>query len=240
MNNKITSKEFNIKFKLLFPKLKVLGDYKNTKKKILIEDELGILYNCYPFDLLKGCQPSSKAAINRNDYFIKKSKHIHKREYNYDLVNYIHNKQKVDIVCPIHGIFKQIPKDHLNGRGCFDCSKEKGVWSKSSWKCNSLISTTFDGYKLYIIELQNKEEKFLKIGRTFRKIKIRFQKGSLPYNYKIKYLYHSNDSDFIFNIENKIKTSLKTLKYTPNQKFIGSTECFLNTSYDRIIDIIEN
>ena len=31
----------------------------------------------------------------------------------------------VDIICPKHGEFKQIPKDHLNGHGCLKCQHEK-------------------------------------------------------------------------------------------------------------------
>lgn len=43
-----------------------------------------------------------------NNYeFIKKSNYIHDNKYEYSLVNYINNKTKVDILCPIYGIFKQ-------------------------------------------------------------------------------------------------------------------------------------
>lgn len=48
--------------------------------------------------------------------FIKRSNKIHNDEYNYDMVIYKDNSTKVKIICPIHGIFKQIPKNHLMGR----------------------------------------------------------------------------------------------------------------------------
>ena len=59
--------------------------------------------------------------------FIKESKKVHGNLYNYDRVDYINNITKVQIICNIHGVFKQIPKDHKNGRGCWDCGKKKSV-----------------------------------------------------------------------------------------------------------------
>jgi hypothetical protein len=53
--------------------------------------------------------------------FIEKVKNIHNNKYDYSLVNYINNKTKVKIVCPIHGMFEQIPGSHLNGSGCKKC-----------------------------------------------------------------------------------------------------------------------
>ena len=50
--------------------------------------------------------------------FIKK----HGYKYDYSLVNYNGLDKKVDIICPIHGIFHQIPKSHRNGTNCPRCS----------------------------------------------------------------------------------------------------------------------
>jgi hypothetical protein len=49
---------------------------------------------------------------------------MHKKKYDYSLVNYENSIQKVDIICPIHGIFSQNPSNHLRGGGCPKC---KGV-----------------------------------------------------------------------------------------------------------------
>jgi hypothetical protein len=59
--------------------------------------------------------------------FIKISKETHNNFYNYDNVIYINNITKVEIICPTHGNFKQIPKDHKKGRGCWECGKIKCV-----------------------------------------------------------------------------------------------------------------
>jgi len=55
------------------------------------------------------------------DEFVKKAKKIHGLEYDYSLVDYIHNSKKIKIICHIHGIFEQTPNSHLNGSGCPLC-----------------------------------------------------------------------------------------------------------------------
>lgn len=53
--------------------------------------------------------------------FIKRSTIKHNNKYDYSLVKYIHTKSKVKIICPIHGVFKQVPNSHLKGIGCKKC-----------------------------------------------------------------------------------------------------------------------
>lgn len=53
----------------------------------------------------------------------KRAKLIHKNFYDYSLfINYTNNRIKVNIVCPIHGMFKQAMEPHLAGSGCRICS----------------------------------------------------------------------------------------------------------------------
>ena len=53
--------------------------------------------------------------------FIRRSKEIHGDKYDYSKTNYIDNKSKVTIICPIHGEFEQIAAEHLRGHGCSKC-----------------------------------------------------------------------------------------------------------------------
>lgn len=57
--------------------------------------------------------------------FIEKSKEIHNKTYDYSEVKYIDNKTNVKIKCLTHGAFQQLPKHHLKGYGCKECSKIK-------------------------------------------------------------------------------------------------------------------
>ena len=54
--------------------------------------------------------------------FIINSKKIHADRYDYSLVNYINAKTTVKIICPIHGEFEQIPRNHVRGNNCPKCS----------------------------------------------------------------------------------------------------------------------
>jgi hypothetical protein len=48
-----------------------------------------------------------------------KNKHGHL--YDYSLVKYVNGDIPVDIICAVHGIFKQRPRAHVNGQACPAC-----------------------------------------------------------------------------------------------------------------------
>ncbi len=54
--------------------------------------------------------------------FILSSKIKHADKYDYSLVDYTGNINKVKIICPEHGIFEQIARDHCKGQGCPKCA----------------------------------------------------------------------------------------------------------------------
>lgn len=57
--------------------------------------------------------------------FTKRCNKIHNNKYSYELVEYKNNRNKVEIICPVHGSFYQYPHDHLNGCGCPKCKGRK-------------------------------------------------------------------------------------------------------------------
>jgi hypothetical protein len=58
--------------------------------------------------------------------FIKKSNIVHNNFYDYSHVVYNGAHKKITIKCPIHGLFEQMPADHLyNKCGCKYCGKLK-------------------------------------------------------------------------------------------------------------------
>jgi ssDNA-binding Zn-finger/Zn-ribbon topoisomerase 1 len=62
--------------------------------------------------------------------FINESNIIHNNRYDYSLVVYINNKIKIRIICPIHGEFEQIPKNHLLGCNCPHCGFNNQVYKR--------------------------------------------------------------------------------------------------------------
>ena len=78
----------------------------------------------------KGCKECSKINIIKNQTsntqeFISKAKNVHREKYDYSLVNYKNNHTKIKIICKKHGSFLQSPKDHISGRGCPLCGRER-------------------------------------------------------------------------------------------------------------------
>jgi hypothetical protein len=58
--------------------------------------------------------------------FIRKAKLIHGEKYDYNKVDYNHNKIHITIKCNIcNNEFNQIPSDHLQGCGCSQCANIK-------------------------------------------------------------------------------------------------------------------
>jgi len=62
------------------------------------------------------CQPMN------TKIFIEKAKLVHGDKYDYSLVDYKKTHENVKIICPDHGVFEQLPSNHLrNDRGCPKC-----------------------------------------------------------------------------------------------------------------------
>jgi very-short-patch-repair endonuclease len=128
-NKNITTDEFIEKVKKIHNNLYnySLVDYKKSKEKIkIICKKHGFFYQT-PSDHLSGmgCPKCANKNIT-TDEFIEKAKKIHNDRYDYSLVRYKKCNQPVEIICPIHGKFKQAPSNHQNGNGCPVCNDSKG------------------------------------------------------------------------------------------------------------------
>lgn len=214
--------------------LKLLKKESLKKDYIFIESKNGI-HEVRVCSLRKGGIPTIATAVDKNKYFEKQARKIHGNKYSYEKINYKTNKIKIEIICPIHGSFYQDPGVHLRGQGCLKCgykkvskSRREGIcgWKLSDWIKLAEKSKQFDSFKLYIIEVFDDDEKFIKIGRTYKKLNKRFGgKTNLPYKYKIISI-EKNNAKYIFNLERELKNKLKNYNYIPKKKFNGMYECF--------------
>ena len=69
----------------------------------------------------------SQRQNSTTENFIEKANKKHGMgTYDYSKVKYINAYTKVEIICPKHGKFSQMPSSHLNGQGCPKCNKYKG------------------------------------------------------------------------------------------------------------------
>lgn len=76
-----------------------------------------------------GCKIQKTKNTNIKKYsqfFHSKANNTHGVLYDYSKLNYINAKTPVEIICPKHGSFKQMPSNHLDGKGCPKCNQSRG------------------------------------------------------------------------------------------------------------------
>ncbi|WBK39714.1 hypothetical protein [Xanthomonas phage L522] len=103
--------------------------YVGNKKKLgILCPEHGIFYQT-PNDHLTGhgckrCGVDKRADAQSLSHaeFVSRSNKVHGSIYDYSQAEYLHNSQKVKIVCNKHGVFYQHAGSHMKGHGCPKCS----------------------------------------------------------------------------------------------------------------------
>ena len=100
-----------------------LVEYVNNKTRVTIICPIHGLFEQRPVNHLRGhgCMYCGNALKNTKEEFIEAARKVHGDKYDYSQVDYVDNKTKVKIICPIHGMFEQTPSSHLRGRGCKYC-----------------------------------------------------------------------------------------------------------------------
>lgn len=94
--------------------------------------------------------------------FIERARAQHGDKYIYDKAVYINNQTKVIITCPKHGDFLQTPCNHIKGRGCPACGREKISRLRSFTlddfikKARGIHGLTYDYSKVTFIDTQTK------------------------------------------------------------------------------------
>lgn len=118
----------------------LITEYKNsnTKVKVICKKHGEFLVTPDRHTNTKqGCAECKKLGL---DGFIEKAKEKWGDRYDYSLVVYKNNKEKVDIICKEHGIFKQRVSDHFNlEHGCPECALSKFRVSIDDFKKRSNI-----------------------------------------------------------------------------------------------------
>lgn len=205
--------------------MKILQEikYKN-RKYYIVKTKYG---NCriYKPDFDKGHKPTINSALNKNQFFINKAKEIHGNKYDYSKINYQGTDNKIIIICPLHGEFKQTPHNHLKGNNCTTCGKIASS--------NNRITYTkgLDKGIVYCLKIKELDGSiFYKIGFTKHSIKYRYSKfkqSKMPYkDYEILWEKVLKQKEASI-LENKYHKILSKYHYIPKLKFAGcKSECF--------------
>lgn len=189
----------------------------------------------------KACGVQDRANKNKSNTvdFIRKATEVHGDKYRYTNTDYRGTKLKVKITCSHHGEFSQAASDHLAGYGCKLCAKEKARanwigWGVNKWKRYGEKSKSFESFKVYLILCRGNGEEFIKAGRTFQKLKHRFDSGyRMPYNYTLISKI-TGTAKHIYNLEKEVFRIPNLKRYHPQKSFGGQYECIDISELDRL------
>jgi hypothetical protein len=91
------------------------------------------------------CPKCTGHAVQDLDYYLDKANDVHGDRYDYSLIKtFNHSREKVKIICPVHGVFEQYMYSHLSGSGCPRCAKLRcGVGKNEAELFQPLIEELF-------------------------------------------------------------------------------------------------
>jgi len=90
--------------------------------------------------------------------YIIKSKKVHGDKYDYSLVEYKNSTSKVKIICPKHGVFEQLSRNHINNnQGCPSCANVKPLNTEEFITKSKEIHG--DKYDYSLVEYKNNKTK---------------------------------------------------------------------------------
>ena len=124
-----------------------LVDYVNSQTKVSILCPIHGIFDMKPNSHLSGqgcweCGLELRANNRVNNAKLKfkeRASHIHNNKYNYELVEYTGTRNKIDIICPIHGVYSQIANEHLRGKGCIKCYRDSQFSDTESFIASSKL-----------------------------------------------------------------------------------------------------
>lgn len=234
--------------------LETHGDTYDYDKSVYISSKIQITIKCkihgyfkqLPYNHLKGkgcskcaLDAASKRYIYTLDQVLSKFREIHGDRYDYSLVEYTGIKNKINIICKDHGAFYQDAGAHIVSKGCDKCARQILNYRKSDYL--KMCKDKHNGLSNFYI-LKMKEDNgviFYKIGITVQKLKWRYRKGEMPYDYDVL-VFKSASAESVFDLELKIKKLMINDTYSPIRKFAGSRyECFINIP-DEVIKMVDS
>ena len=138
--------------------------YVGRKKNVEIICKVHGVYSqsAYNHSIGHGCRKCASRAPKKitYEYFIKKAQEVHGDKYDYSLISDLTGVSHVEIICPIHGKFKQKKYSHLHGFECNKCGNDK-IANKKNTTFNEFVkkSRLIHGEKYFYSESGYKNAK---------------------------------------------------------------------------------
>ena len=104
----------------------------------------------------KGCKICAGLKKYTTSEIIEKFKKVHGEKYDYSLVDYRGMFKKIKIICKIHGIFEQTPKNHVEGKECGKCHGRNQTTEEIISKFKSIHGETYNYSKVLYENMKTK------------------------------------------------------------------------------------
>lgn len=200
-----------------------LVDYKTVDDKVDIICPTHGLFHQTPYKHINSkygcalCAKSSSAVARKSntEEFIKKAKAVHGDKYSYSKTLYSSAKDKLTIICPVHGEFEQLASGHLSGYGCKECTS----YGKGRVPTDKPCSL----YYLHLPDLG-----YYKIGITSLDIRHRYRTKFDTEQFEIVFVKTYSSGKDAFDEEQRLLKQYDSLKYKGSTKILksGNTEIF--------------
>lgn len=164
----------------------------------------------------KGCPKCGNLVLGKQrltlQEFINTSVSKHGKKYDYSLVDYTLRDNKVTIICPDHGEFRQSASGHMVGKGCRLCQK-----------------TGFQDGKVGSFYILTSGD-ITKVGITNRDVSTRAADISSSSNkvFSIDYFIKFQDGSVASQVEKEVLAYLNFTYDVTEERHDGYTECFKN------------
>ena len=201
-------------------------EYKNNQTKVKIICKEHGTFEQKPNNHKKG-QGCPNCTVISKEEIMALFKEVHGDKYDYSKVNYSTTMNKVEIICPEHGVFEQTPDNHKNGHGCSHCANT--LTAKEIYQNKSAI--------LYYILINDSQ---YKVGITKTSVNQRYHK-EIKEGIDIKVIreIEFQDGYQAFLLEQKI------LKKSQDRGTLLKEDCIIDSGYSEVrtsnfIDIFDN
>lgn len=194
--------------------------------------EMGHTFSIKPNNLLSGhgCHECHLIKIGfihskGKEGYINKFKEIHGDRYDYSTVGEFKNcKQKVDVTCYEHGIFKITPDNHVQGKGCPLCGKSGYQPQRSGI--------------FYILKVSDDVIKFGITNDIERRLKELSKRNS--YNLQVLYSFEFEDGYIAQTIESEVyrDSSINRSVVSKADMPSGYVETTYYSNISKILDIV--
>jgi hypothetical protein len=163
--------------------------------------------------------------------FLNEANKIHNNKYKYNLIENFNSTTKIEIICPIHGIFYQRSSSHLYGVGCKKCASNnmKNNYDNILEKLNFINKTKHNNkfdYSLFVEYIGMKN-----------KIKIICKKCNIIFEQRLSHHLNGIGCSNCLKYQYTVNEYLKkvNIKYNNKFKYIINDIDFNNNSYIEII-----